>query len=158
MHLFPKLKRKRTGFPEDSYLALVCIQTQPLSALSLTLPIRTCWLMKGKKEEQVTFLYNSVVILLCYTTITITNTNGKSESARKIPLRIFTSAKVCLLAAISTFQFSMAFLIKFDFIRYFKHFPTFYHPSLQSHIIGFFFFFIANPFHGYIFPPSFNLL
>ena len=45
--------------------------------------------------------------------ITITNSNGDSKSLGKIPLWIFTSAKLFPPTVSSTLQFSMVFLIKF---------------------------------------------
>ena len=49
--------------------APVFMQTQLSLTLSLTQPIHAFWVIKGKEKKQIIFLYISVVVFLCYTTV-----------------------------------------------------------------------------------------
>ena len=47
----------------------LCVQLSHLWPFH-TLAIHTFWLIKGKEKKQIVFLYISVVVLRCYTTVT----------------------------------------------------------------------------------------
>ena len=75
--------------------------------------------------------------------------NSKSDrTSWNIPLWIFTLPKPFPLPLISSFQFFMIFLIKFDFIWYFEHFEALYYPAFSDHTICVF---VVNPVDNYIF-------
>ena len=84
--------------------------------------------------------------------ITITNSNGDNESVTKIPLKIFTSAKLFPPAVCSTLQFSMIFSINFmtssDILYILRQSTTHLYETisyaffLSTHVIARFFHFV----------------
>ena len=75
----------------------------------------------------------------------IMNSNSDSTSSRNISLCIFASAKLFSSAINSTFQVLIVFLDKvYDFVWYFVHFETVYHPALWYPIICLF---VVKPGH-----------
>ena len=64
MYQFRESRTEKKRFTEDLYLAPVCA-SQPSSTFSLTLPIHTFRVIKGKEKRQIIFLYISVVVFLC---------------------------------------------------------------------------------------------
>ena len=84
--------------------------------------------------------------------ISITNSYGKRESPWKMPLRIFTSAKVSPPAVNFTFQHCSSCDEVYDIVGYFEHLQTFFYSSLQDYIIGLF---VVNSCHGLHFSSLF---
>ena len=76
------MKKKWLGvFPEDPYHLPLCVHLS-CHQLSLTQPVCTFWVIKGKEKKQIIFLYISIVVFLCNTTVA----GGISLYVKKVKL------------------------------------------------------------------------
>ena len=71
---------KQRGFTEKPYHHPYVWALSLSLWLSLSLPMHTFWVIKGKEKKQIIFLYISIVVFLCYTKFVILLVNVNIHS------------------------------------------------------------------------------